>query len=183
MMQHAAAEESSSFPAQTTKQDKNSELFKCDLCEFRNSTKQGVNTHKEHMHTDQQKPEDLNAEQTVKIKCDKCDSEFRDPGELIYHQKEKHRVFECTVRECDHKSSSQNGLKIHIAKTHSHFKETGQAFVPFPGRGRYERDKFCCQICNQLIFEFDDMVAHVEKQHSYFLDHISEQEKSSWHRE
>jgi hypothetical protein len=99
MMQHAAAEESSSSSAQTTEQGKSSELFKCDLCEFRNSTKQGVNSHKEHTHKDQQKSEDLIAEQTVKIKCEKCNYEFRDLDQLIYHQKEKHRVFKC--RDCD----------------------------------------------------------------------------------
>jgi hypothetical protein len=175
MMQHAAAEESSPSPAQTTEQEKNSELFKCDLCEFRNSTKQGVNSHKEHTHKDQQKPEDLTAEQTVKIKCDKCNSEFRDSDQLIYHLKEKHRVFAC--RDCDHKSSSGNGLRIHIAKMHSLFKETGQAFIT----NTYSRNlKYTCQICNQSIIQFDDAVKHVNNVHPYFLDHISEQEKSSW---
>ena len=91
---------------------------------------------------------------TLNFSCEKCESVFRNKSQLDEHTTESHvnkrsvteeehespstvddKVFQC--ENCNFKSSSEHGLKIHTTKKHSKFSYNSTMMSPVQNRGQF----------------------------------------------
>jgi hypothetical protein len=119
MVEHGLAA-AASVPAKKAEQ-KSSQQFKCDLCEYTNTTQRGVNSHKGHKHKVSPKPEalrDEQAEQSLELSrvSEKRDETTPLANSTLNAEEDNSKPFKCGV--CDFTSEDEGQLNIHKKQIH-----------------------------------------------------------------
>lgn len=122
MMQHAAAN-SEQIPVDVAEENQ----FNCGLCDFKSTSKHGVDIHTgvKHKRTEQEEPEVLRCDTTdvspnLMEASEKREEDILPPlanSTLHTEQKEEHKSFKC--KHCKRKFNSEIKLSIHVSKLHS----------------------------------------------------------------
>jgi hypothetical protein len=122
MMEHGLAA-AASVPAKKAEQ-KSSQQFKCDLCEYTNTTQRGVNSHKGHKHKVSPKPEALRDEQAEQSLELSRASGKREESNIITPlanstldaEEDNSKPFKCDV--CEFTSEDEGQLNVHMKQIH-----------------------------------------------------------------
>ena len=114
-----------------------SEVFKCDQCDFKSARKVTLKAHKEVVHVG------------VPLSCGKCGKKYRSAEEMNVHYENAHKVKFWECEKCDFTTRCVSEGKKHVQK---HNKEKVE-------------EKAECTKCDYQAVNEDDLRAHIVRSH------------------
>ena len=141
--------------------------FKCNECDFRTVSEQGLKSHMTRKHKEVRKEENLKFPRT----CDFCEEEFKNKREMNKHMRMHsytHVQFQCD--KCDFFGGDFMTMEVHLAKHHNDKFECGLCEYVAKNLDTLEMHLSTCEIftCNKCKTKFknlQDLKTHFTKDH------------------
>ena len=150
------------------KHEKDPQLHKCSMCDKTFILQRYLKVH-ERTH------------QQNKIKCDKCDMQYKGKSQLLVHIKNVHEGVRYNCESCDYETTQQGHLNAHVKRIHDKIKDFKCSICEYSSQSKQqlaihitthqtEREMVNCPLCSKHLL-LASLKNHIKETHDVQRKH------------